>query len=253
MNGFKSRMSEDRYALVTGANGGIGSAVVDLLVERGRKVIAFDGMSERAERSPQRDVHRFRVDLATADAFEHCRSAVTSITPSGVSEIVNCAAAFDTNLTDPNKIDQILHLNMVWPYTLLSHLHRLATPDAKVILVSSISSSVATHGSELYSATKAAVEALVRGFAFRYGSRGTRILGVSPGLVRTKMASAVTERPELSALIASQTPAGRIADPVDVARGIVGLLSSDFEWMQGQTIVLDGGRSLGSYERLHDL
>ncbi|MBY3158013.1 SDR family NAD(P)-dependent oxidoreductase [Rhizobium laguerreae] len=243
-------MTVERYALVTGANGGIGNAVAELLAERGRGVIALEG-KHGGEHLSKSNIHRFSLDLASPGALEECVSIVNSLAPSGVNEVINCAAEFNTNVIEPRMIDHMLQVNVVWPYTLLSQIRRLATEDAKVILVSSVSSSVATTGCELYAATKAAVEALVRGFAFRYGSSGTRVLGVSPGLVRTKMAKAVLTDPGLSTLIASQTPSGRLADPIDIARGIAGLLSSDFEWTQGQTVIMDGGRSLGSYEPLH--
>ena len=95
--------------------------------------------------------------------------------------------------------------------------------------------------SAVYAASKAAVVALVHGFARELGPRGITVNAVAPGLVETDMTrDAIVERGKQ---ICASTPLGRIGQPDDIAGIVIFLASDDAGWITGRTIIADGGMS----------
>jgi NAD(P)-dependent dehydrogenase (short-subunit alcohol dehydrogenase family) len=105
-------------------------------------------------------------------------------------------------------------------------------------------SSVAARGTPLlgtYGASKAALESFSRTMALEWGSRGIRVNLVAPGTIRTPRAGTA----DLADAAARQIPLGRRGDPIDIANAAMFLLSDLAAYVTGQTVVVDGGSSLG--------
>jgi 3-oxoacyl-[acyl-carrier protein] reductase len=93
--------------------------------------------------------------------------------------------------------------------------------------------------STVYAASKAAIVAMVHGFAKELGSRGITINAIAPGVIETDMTTAIiAERGEQ---IRAATPLGRIGQPDDIAGIVAFLASDDARWITGRTILADGG------------
>jgi 3-oxoacyl-[acyl-carrier protein] reductase len=93
--------------------------------------------------------------------------------------------------------------------------------------------------STVYAASKAAVTAMVHGFAKELGPKGITINAVAPGVIETDMTTAIiAERGEQ---IRATTPLGRIGQPDDIAGIVAFLVSDDARWITGRTILADGG------------
>ncbi len=90
----------------------------------------------------------------------------------------------------------------------------------------------------LYSASKAAVEQLARGWAAEFGRHGVRVNTVAPGVTLTEGPAGYEAR--LAPLVKA-LPGGRFATPDDIARGVVYLASDDASYVHGATLVVDGG------------
>ncbi len=95
-------------------------------------------------------------------------------------------------------------------------------------------------GMALYGASRAALELLTKAWAAEYGPRGVRYTTVAPGPTRTRMMEAVPE--EMVNQLAALAPAGRVAQPEELAAAIVFLASDDASFVQGVTLAVDGGR-----------
>ena len=114
----------------------------------------------------------------------------------------------------------------------------------RIVAVSSIGSFTCLPGYAAVGASKAALEALVRYFAAELAPRGVNVNAVSGGPVDT---AALDYFPDKEALIEEwkeRTPARRLARPDEIAAVVVFLLSNDAAWIQGQTVVADGGITL---------
>jgi 3-oxoacyl-[acyl-carrier protein] reductase len=95
--------------------------------------------------------------------------------------------------------------------------------------------------SAVYAASKAAIVAMVHGFAKELGPRGITINAVAPGVIETDMTTAIIA--ERGDQIRSTTPLGRIGQPDDIAGIVAFLASDDSRWITGRTILADGGQT----------
>lgn len=115
----------------------------------------------------------------------------------------------------------------------------------RIVAVSSIGSNTCLPGYAAVGASKAALEALVRYFAKELAPMGIKVNAVSGGPVETSALDYFPDKEELLEEWTARTPQGRIARPEELASVVLFLLSDDAAWIQGQTIVVDGGLTLG--------
>jgi 3-oxoacyl-[acyl-carrier protein] reductase len=98
-------------------------------------------------------------------------------------------------------------------------------------------------GAAVYSATKAAVDAVTVSLSKELGPRRIRVNSLSPGMVETEGLHAVSfAESDFRKMLESQTPLGRIAQPEDIARAAVFFASDDAGWVTGQTLLLARGQ-----------
>ena len=97
----------------------------------------------------------------------------------------------------------------------------------------------------VYSASKAAVDAITRSLAKELGPRGIRVNSINPGMVETEgsrsLALGNSEVQAFQAQVAASTPLGRIAQPQDIGPVVVFLASKDSGWVTGKSLLVDGG------------
>lgn len=113
-----------------------------------------------------------------------------------------------------------------------------------IVTTSSIASVRASISLGAYGAGKAATDAFVRSIAAEWGSRGIRINSIAPSIVRTPFAAPVWDDDERGAAAAGKTALGRIAEPEEVVGAVLLFASPAGSYITGQTLVIDGGRSI---------
>ena len=116
---------------------------------------------------------------------------------------------------------------------------------SRIVAVSSIGSFTCLPGYAAVGASKAALEALVRYFAKELAPRGINVNAVSGGPVETSALDFFPDKERILEEWTARTPAGRIARPEELASVALFLLSDEAAWIQGQTVVVDGGLTLG--------
>jgi enoyl-[acyl-carrier protein] reductase III len=115
----------------------------------------------------------------------------------------------------------------------------------KIVAVSSIGSFTCLPGYAAVGASKSALEALVMYFARELAPKGINVNAVSGGPVETSALDYFPDKEQLLAEWTARTPTHRIARPEEIASVVAFLLSDDASWIQGQTVVVDGGLTLG--------
>jgi NAD(P)-dependent dehydrogenase (short-subunit alcohol dehydrogenase family) len=233
--------------LVTGAAGGLGSALVGALLERGERVVAIDRVP--IERG---DVAAYAIDLADEDAVA---GALADAAGRGlaVQHVVAIAgAALPEEKTGADLADlplavfrASLELNLITAWitlrAALPHLRR-ASGDRSITLTTS-TDALASYGLPAYAAAKAGLIGLVHSLAGPLGADGIRINAVAPGDVPTPRNVREWEHVPgwYDGLLAS-SPLGRLGAPEDIAAAYLALI--DMHHVTGQVIVVDGGQTI---------
>jgi 3-oxoacyl-[acyl-carrier protein] reductase len=120
----------------------------------------------------------------------------------------------------------------------------LERSKGSIIIISSIGAFKSVMGNPAYAASKAGAFALTRTLGDAWGRQGVRVNGIAPGLIATKMTMATTEHPDRLRTALDTISLGRLGMPEDVADVALFLASPLARYITGQTIVVDGGRSL---------
>jgi 3-oxoacyl-[acyl-carrier protein] reductase len=243
----------NKIALVTGASRGIGQAAARSLAHEGARVLVHYGRGrEEAEslvseiRGAGGQAQALAADLAAADGAHILAEKVRKIVD-GKLDILIANAGISKSVPieglTVEDFDRLFAVNIRAPYFLVQQLLPVLGDGSNVIFVSSLGARAAVGSLAAYSATKGAVDTLVKHFAAALGPRGIRVNAIAPGVVDTEMSNfAHTESGRQITL--SMQALKHIAMPDDIA-GVFAFLASDAaRWITGQIIAVDGGSKL---------
>jgi len=241
-----------KTALVTGGAKGIGLAISQELVALGWNVVvtgrdaaaidtAVAGLASGPGKAIGRvmDVrNRTSIDAVIADTRSEFGSLDSLINCAGViirneSEVLSEAdweTVIDTDLTGVFKCSQAAFADLE------------KAKGATIVNVGSIAGSVGIAGRAGYTAAKAGLEGLTRTLGLEWADRDIRVNAVAPGWTRTEMVAGGIKDGRLSeAALTSRIPQKRLAEPREIAKVVLFLMSSDSSYITGQTITVDGG------------
>jgi 3-oxoacyl-[acyl-carrier protein] reductase len=247
-------MLKDKVAIVTGASKGIGAAIAEHLAAAGAAVVVNYASSREGADRVVAEIRRqggkalaVQADVAKqADVerlFAEAKKAFGRL-----DILVNNAGVYEF-LPIEGVTEEHFHkhfdLNVLG--LLLASKEAARHFDAaggSIINISSAASTLTPPNASVYTATKAAVDAVTRSLAKELGPRNIRVNAINPGMVDTEGARAggfveSDFRKELEA----RTPLGRIGQPDDIAPAAVFLASSDAAWITGETLLVAGGLS----------
>lgn len=241
---------EGKVAVVTGGARGIGAAIAERLASEGAAVaVNYAKSAKEAEAVAERirkaggKAKAFKADMsAPADAKELIEAAFRDF--GRLDILVNNAGRADfapLEAVDGGHIEAHFDLNVSGPiFATQAAAARFPMEGGRVINVSSVAARSPFAGAGVYSASKAALNALTRVWAAELGPKGVTVNAVAPGPVETDMMKAVAS-PEMVKEWSSRSPLGRIGAPGDVADAVAFLASSDARWITGQVIETAGG------------
>lgn len=248
-------MTQDRVrfagkrVVVTGGNSGIGLAAAEAFVREGARVaiigrnaqtlqaarerMGADCIAVQADMSRMEDVYR-----ATATVREALGSVDVLFANAGTGTLVPVAAVTEA------LWDSIFNVNLKGLYFTVQQLLPLMGKGGSVVLCSSISAVRTMPGSSIYSATKAAVNALGRAFAVETMAAGIRVNVVMPGGVDTPIlerAMPADAARIVKEQMASHTPMGRLGLPEEIAAAVLFLSAPEASYITGTELIVDGG------------
>jgi 3-oxoacyl-[acyl-carrier protein] reductase len=238
-----------RTALVTGASGGIGSAIAQALHGRGAAV-ALSGRRRDAldalAASLQDRVHVLPCDLADkAQVEELVPQAETAMGKLDVL-VANAAVTRDNlfvQLRD-EEWDAVLAIDLTATFRLARAAVRgmMRRRFGRVIGITSIVGVTGNPGQVNYSAAKAGMTGMMKSIAQEYAKRGVTANCIAPGFIATPMTDKLNEK-QREAILA-RVPAGRLGTPAEVAAASVYLASDEAAYVTGQTLHVNGGMAM---------
>jgi NAD(P)-dependent dehydrogenase (short-subunit alcohol dehydrogenase family) len=246
----RSDTLEGAVAIVTGAAGGIGSAVVKQLRQAGAAVVAEDLDPAVEELSVEDDgVAALQGDSAQTEiAREAVQLALTRF--GGLDVVVNNAGRFllkpivDTTDDEWDGL-MITNVRSVFVHCREALPQLIASDRGAIVNVSSISGVIGLPAQGAYCATKGAIAQITRQLAIEHASDGVRVNAVAPGAVDTAFVDeALKGSPDPAAAradIGASHPLGRMASAEEIARIMVFLASPQSSFMTGAVVMADGG------------
>ncbi|MEU7336352.1 SDR family NAD(P)-dependent oxidoreductase [Streptomyces sp. NPDC007074] len=235
-----------RTALVTGATAGIGRAVAAQLAREGADVVVHGRDTARGDEvvteiTAAGGTARFvQADLGDP------RDAQRLTEEAGdVDVLVNNAGVYKFHSTPEMTTDLFdlqMNLNTRAPYLLVRDLapRMAARGHGSIVNISTVAATLATTGTGIYAASKAALEQLTRVWATEYARQGVRVNTVAPGPIRTPGMAGHEDM--LKAIADGMTAMGRVGEPEEVAEAVTFLASDRAGYITGATLEVGGGR-----------
>lgn len=236
--------------VVTGAAQGIGLGIVRAFLAEGAGVVAFDKNGPKVQELAGADCEPFMGDVSV---WDDCRRAVELCVSRFGSIDVMCA---HTGIAEPLpliemteehwrrhlavNVDGVMHCSVQAAQAMVA-----AGSGGAIVCTSSINAWFVEETHAVYNVTKAAVWTFIRSAAMDFARYGIRVNGVAPGVVDTPIAELVVHNEQLAPQYLKTIPLGRFGRPEDIARVVLFLASDDASYVTGQTIVIDGGQTLG--------
>jgi 3-oxoacyl-[acyl-carrier protein] reductase len=247
-----SEKLKGKVAVVTGASKGIGATIaLHLAAEGAAVVVNYSSSKEGAERVVA-DITR-KGGKAVAVQANVARKAdiqrlfgETKRAFGRLDVLVNNAGVYEfapLGEVTAEHFHKLFDLNVLGLILTTQEAARHFGPDGgSVVNVSSVVSTAAPPNASVYSATKAAVDAVTRSLAKELGPRKVRVNAINPGMVETEgFRAAGIHESEMRTQVEAQTPLGRIGRPDDIAPAAVYLASPDSAWVTGETLYISGG------------
>ena len=239
-----------KVALVTGATGGLGRALVHRLAQHGARVAAADidaaACAALAAEYPPGQVSGFTADLAHADAPQQLCDAV--LAAQGHVDVLVCNAGVQGPAAPLHSIEaadwaQVFRVNLQSAHALASALlpGMAARGGGSIILMASIAALRGNGAIGLYGMSKAALAQLARNLAVEWGPRNVRANAIAPGFIRTPFAATLMNNETFMTRRMAATPLRRVGEPDEIAGVAVLLASAAGAFITGQTLVVDGG------------
>ncbi len=246
-----------KTAIVTGSSKGIGRAIAERLAEHGAKVV----ISSRRQAACEEVAAGIRArggQAAVIPCHVGRKPELQALVDGTVAlwggiDILVCNAAVNPHYGPSATLgdeawDRVMDTNVRSTFWLCS----MALPGmaarggGSVILIASIGGLRGSTHLGVYAISKAAEMQLARNLACEWGPRKVRVNAIAPGLIRTDFARALWEDPGREKQRARETPLMRIGEPDEIAGAAVFLASPAGSFTTGQTLVVDGGVTIGA-------
>jgi 3-oxoacyl-[acyl-carrier protein] reductase len=247
-----SKKLDGKVAVVTGASKGIGASIAKALAEEGASVVVnYSSSQQGAERVVAEISARggraiaVQGDVSKPADIERLFSAAKR-SFDRLDILVNNAGTYEfaplEAVTEPH-FHKHFDLNVLGLLLATKEAVKHMGPEGgSVINISSAASSMRMPNSVVYTASKAAVEAITGVLAKELGPRKIRVNAISPGMIETEGSRAGGfVGTDFQKMVEAQAPLGRMGQPDDIAPTAVYLASSDSKYMTGETLLVSGG------------
>ena len=232
--------------IVTGATGGIGSSIVKKLSETGANIIASGTKVHKLEELKKKfnNIKILPFDISQNDKVENFIEQASKELGGNLDCIINNAGVVSDNLAIRMTLDEwkkVIDLNLTSTFLLCKYAIKkmLKNKKGKIVNITSVVGHTGNIGQSNYTASKAGLIAMSKSLALEYAKKNININCISPGFIKTTMTDKIDEK--FKEIIVSKIPSARLGEPDDIANAVLFLASNDADYINGETLHVNGG------------
>lgn len=244
---------EGMNALVTGASGGIGSAIAMALAKQGARVALSGSNGEKLRIFREQLIDEVGGDHVEITCNLSDTTQVEELIPAtldtlgGIDILVNNAGITRDNLAmrmKDDEWDQVIAINLEAAFRLMRASARpmMKARFGRIINITSVVGATGNPGQMNYTAAKAGLTGMTKSIAQEVASRGITANCVAPGFIRTAMTAALDEKQ--TETINAKIPAGKMGEGEDIGAACAYLASKEAGYVTGQTLHVNGGMAM---------
>ncbi len=237
---------KNKNIIVTGASGGIGNSIIKQLSDFGANLLATGTKTEKLKdlKSKFKDINILGFDISQNEKIEEFIENATSLLGGKLDCIVNNAGLTQDNLAIRMSLDEwkkVIDVNLTSTFLLSKFAIKkmLKNKSGKIVNITSVVGHTGNLGQANYAASKAGIVAMSKSLAMEYAKKNINVNCISPGFIKTAMTDNLDEK--FKELIISKIPSAKLGEPKDVANAVLFLVSDQSNYINGETIHVNGG------------
>ena len=241
---------KNKNIIVTGASGGIGNSIVEKLYESGANILATGTRVEKLEELKKKfnNIKIIKFDIYQHEKIEEFINTATDKLGGSLDCIVNNAGITRDNLAIRMNLmewTRVIDVNLTSTFLMCKYSIKkmLKNKSGTIINITSVVGHTGNAGQANYTASKAGIVAMSKSLAIEYAKKNINVNCISPGFISTAMTDQIDEKHK-EAIIA-KIPSNRLGKPEDIAKAVVFLGSDSSDYINGETIHVNGGMYLG--------
>ena len=236
---------KNKNIIVTGASGGIGNSIVEKLNDWGANILASGTRMEKLEELKNKfnRIKILKFDISQSENIEEfIENASQEL--GGLDCIINNAGITQDNLAIRMSIDEwkkVIDVNLTSTFLISKFAIKkmLKNKNGKIVNITSVVGHTGNLGQANYTASKAGIIAMSKSLAIEYAKKNININCISPGFIKTAMTDKIDDK--FKEIIVSKIPSARLGEPEDVANAVLFLSSDQSNYINGETIHVNGG------------
>ncbi|MFL7962132.1 SDR family NAD(P)-dependent oxidoreductase [Pseudomonas kielensis] len=237
---------EGKVALIIGGSSGIGNGIAQRFRQQGATVhvtgTRADAHAYADDGSALTGLHYSQLDVSDASALQAWEPEIETL---DILVMAQGTVVYRRQEFEPSTFNHVVNVNLLSVMQLATRFYPLLMErQGSMIFIGSIGAFKSVVGNPAYAASKAGLLGLTRTLGDAWGREGVRVNAIAPGMIATKMTEVTTSHPERLKNALETISLGRLGQPADVANLALFLVSPLASYITGQTLVVDGGRSL---------
>ena len=237
---------EKKNIIVTGASGGIGNAIIKKLSKAGANILASGTRIEKLEELKKNfeGLKILKFDISQSDKIEEFIENATNELGGSLYGIVNNAGITQDNLAIRMSLDEwqkVININLTSTFLMSKFAIKkmLKNKSGKIVNITSVVGHTGNLGQANYTASKAGIVAMSKSLAIEYAKKNININCISPGFIKTAMTDKIDDK--FKEVIVSKIPSARLGEPDDIANAVLFLSSAQSDYINGETLHVNGG------------
>ncbi len=237
---------KQKNVIITGASGGIGYSIVEKFYEKGANILATGTNKEKLEilKSKFNKIKILNFDISQSNKIDQFIEDAIKELGGDLYCMINNAGITKDNLAIRMSFDEwkkVIDINLTSTFLLSKSAIKkmLKNKRGKIINITSVVGHTGNLGQANYTAAKAGIVAMSKTLALEYAKKNININCISPGFIKTNMTEKID--PKYKDMIISKIPSARLGEPNDVANAVLFLASSQSDYINGETLHVNGG------------